>query len=484
MQARRRNPTEGGPITFTLSPTLFESVGCLVDSQTLTMQALSEMFSFRPTTYLTFADWRLCAEKYLHLNEITSRYVFDAFHTLSSKADTRLENTRLLLGKMGGIVDENKYRDASSTRTISLAGMYLFLNVQAFLQGKKKHTNSGDALKYIRDQLPTIVSMIGVTKTGEVSDRDAQELALLFREYTGGVEHPFGSGLASLWRDQERTIPSDTLAKFIATRLSSQEVVGRAGNAVVTARSTSVQVISCPFDEPPSTWTSGYSLKVHQASQTSFYIPAALPNTTIEGLSNCTVQLGPVGGVLYINNCEQCIVSAICGSVVVSNCQRVTLFICTNTPPILDVTTGTDVQLAPYNTHYAQLEEHIAASGLNPKFNLWRVGVSEGKLLPPSKFSSASFPVAPPSNATIVTRTNPCPLPREYQDAITQRLNAFNATSLMLQEAYRELENGGRKDLADDLRNKVQQKFVDWAVDKGQLKSLIDLLHGHSQPHH
>uniref|UniRef100_A0A0A9XZS1 TBCC domain-containing protein 1 n=1 Tax=Lygus hesperus TaxID=30085 RepID=A0A0A9XZS1_LYGHE len=116
--------------------------------------------------------------------------------------------------------------------------------------------------------------------------------------------------------------------------------------------------------------------------QTAFYIAAPLPHTRLSLLRNCTVTMGPVGGVLCVDRCEDCTISALCGAIVVSNCQRVNLCICTNTPPVLCMqasdyscsgvtcnkvcsvagekitqrsTSLSNVRFAPYNSFYSTL---------------------------------------------------------------------------------------------------------------------------------
>lgn len=116
---------------------------------------------------------------------------------------------------------------------------------------------------------------------------------------------------------------------------------------------------------------------IAQCTQTAFYVAAPLPHTRLSLLRNCTVTMGPVGGVLCVDRCEDCTISALCASVIVSSCRNVNLCVCTNTPPVLctdnsintaivnnNSTTATrlptsslcNVRFAPYNSFYSTLE--------------------------------------------------------------------------------------------------------------------------------
>eukprot|EP00758_Cryptobia_borreli_P009031 Tbor_TRINITY_DN5441_c0_g1::TRINITY_DN5441_c0_g1_i1::g.25450::m.25450/K16810/TBCCD1; TBCC domain-containing protein 1 len=475
-------------LLFTVNPLFFESAGCLVDARELSLQLIDNLNSIRVTKgYITYNDWRTFAIENTEMKEYTKyQSLFDIFHTLSSKPEAKIESSRLLLGKMNGVVEESRYKTAAASRTISLPGFSLFLMAQAHLERQGGSVNPVELVNYAKQQIDLIVSSVAVTKPQEVTIKDIQELGLFFREFVNGVEQPFGTSLDSLWQPNERTIPVSLLSRFLSTKIVYPGDIPRMyGNVVLSQADTAMQIVTSPLGPSPTKFP-GYSFKIQSASKTNFYVTSLLPSTRLQGLSNCTVQLGPVSGVLYVSDCENCVVSAICGALVINKCKNVTLFVCTNTPPVGLERQGpnesTMVKVAPYNTHYATLEEHISSSGLNPKLNLWRIGVPESCIFPASKFISSSFPVTPHSASKIVTRTNPCPLPKEYQEALTQRINAFNTTSQMMHNAYKQLEAAGRKDLADNLRQKTQKMFIDWCHEKGQTKGLLDLLHNNTSP--
>ncbi|CUG03839.1 Hypothetical protein, putative [Bodo saltans] len=320
------------------------------------------------------------------------------------------------------------------------------------------------------------------------SAHDVQELQLLLREVANGVEQPFGTSLGFLWTRTEKTIDVAVLTQFLRPRIvlpADIRAQGFPNNVVTKGIVSSVHIQPNPMNAGPAnsgTTSSKFpsaTFRIAKSAQSSFYVTAELPSTTLSQLSNCSVALGPVAGVLSIDRCENTTISALCGAVVLSNCRNVTLCICTNTPPVLGdgILSNEDVRIAPYNTHYSTLEEHLLSSGINPKLNLWRCGIANPFQLPPAEFSSVSFPIAPQGQAVVTTRTNPVPLPKAYSDALAARVLRFQQVSSMLQQTYRQLETSGRKDLSEGLRQKVHSMFLDYLYDNGQAKSLVDLLH-------
>jgi TBCC domain-containing protein 1 len=198
-------------------------------------------------------------------------------------------------------------------------------------------------------------------------------------------------------------------------------------------------------------------------------------------LTNCVIVLGPVAGLLVVDRCEHCQIVAPCGGVVVSNTQHTTLFVCTNSPPtVLGGGDCAGLHFAPYNTHYPALEEHLAIAAINPILNCFSMlpSASQAAVLPPEQFASIVVPVGPNANAAqgTTTRCNPSTLPPQYAAVQRQQAERAAAMASSLQGAYKQLEQAGRRDLAEDLRGKVHRAFMDWASASGQLQSVTDLM--------
>jgi TBCC domain-containing protein 1 len=388
---------------------------------------------------------------------------------------------------MGGVVDESKWSALCATRSVSLPLLMLFLVVQMFHERSQRQPvgelNQEAALAFIKQHLHDVVSAAAVTKPGKITQADLVELQPMLREFSTGVEEPLGTSLSFLWSRSEKMIDVAVLSQFLRPRIVLPTDVRSSfvNNVTVKGIVNSVHILPQPMSAASASTARlpSSSFRISRGAQTSFYVTSELPNTILSQLHNCQVSLGPVSGVLSIDRCESCSITALCTAVVVSNCKDVTVFVCCNTPPVIGegVSSSSAVRFAPYNSHYSTLEEHLASTGLNPKLNLWRCGVDAAMQLPPDEFYSVSFPIAPQAAAVVTTRTNPCYMPREYSDALNARVRQFSKMSSELRDAFKQLESAGRKDLAEALRSKVHTMFLDWVYEKGQAKGLMDLLH-------
>ncbi|KAF5224190.1 hypothetical protein TcYC6_0072820 [Trypanosoma cruzi] len=509
-------------VVFCVNPVLFMNCGILLDAPSgLTTSAIMKIRQESSNSAaISLAMWRDIAVNVIGIRESVAYSVFEVVYALTgsfvqtpvapqvngnlapakSIAEYRQEGNRALLKKMGGSVDEARWPAASVSRQVSLPALTIFLLAQLILEHPPRamlgEISQELIMSSVRQHLHDYITAVAITRPGRLTVGDAQELKILLREFVNGVEQPFGTSIGFLWPRSEKTIDITILSQFIRPRImlpselaATTTSVSFRNNVVVRGLRGTVYIPPCPVMPNNSTKlmiSSSYTIE--KCSQSSLYITSDLPHTRLSQLVNCTVAIGPVGGVLCIDRCENCNISALCAAIVVGQCKNVTIFVCTNTPPVLSsydgVSTLENVRFAPYNSHYSTLEEHLASSGVNPKLNLWNVGLPTSQyVLPPDDFTPICFPVAPHTSAVITTRTNPCPLPRLYAEALERRLQRFHDTSAQLQEAYQRLEAEGRKDLAEKLRGKVHTMFMEWLRRTGQEKGLISLLHQGTESH-
>jgi TBCC domain-containing protein 1 len=506
--------SSGSNLVFCVSPVLFESSGLLLEGP-LPAQWMQRLRQDCPTsTTISQSDWMGIAVSTLGIREPVATAIFDVFSALSFlKPEQRQESNRVLLGKMGGVVDEAKWPLVAASRLVSLPGLVMFLMAQQLLERSQPRVPAGEpnheaVQAFVKSQLHDILNILAVSKQGRLSVQDCQDLQLLLREFANGVEQPFGTSIGFLWPRTEKTVDVATPLQFIRPRLvlptdvrpphtasSSIQQQPFSNNITLRGLSSTVQIIhstttlmacnhsaSHPLQQashlnPAVMKLPSSSFRVTRCLQTNVFATSELPNTVISQLANCAVTLGPVSGVMTVDKCENCQISCLCSALVVSSCRNVTIYVCTSNPPVLVGTDLEGVRIAPYNTHYSTLEEHLLSTGINPKLNLWRCGISPSAILSPSDFSPVSFPIAPQTVAVVTTRTNPVPLPPEYTNAVQLKVQRFAKLTASLQTAYRQLEANGRRDLAEALRSKLHAMFLDWLYDSGQAKGLLDLLH-------
>ncbi|KPA81037.1 hypothetical protein ABB37_04406 [Leptomonas pyrrhocoris] len=519
-------PGAGGQAVYAVNPALFDNCGALLNAPTglTTATILKVLQSSANKTSISLASWKETAMTVLGLLESTAYAVFDVFFAFSggciqstpaytggertSVAQLRQESNRALLEKMGGTVDQSRWPAASTARQVSLPGLLVFLLCQLFVERKRttaaqgdSTASSSDVADYVRNHLHDFVTAVAVTRASRLTQADAAELGYLLREVVNGVEQPFGPSVSFLWQYNEKTIDVAVLSQYLRVRIRPNSEIKRgAASAAANAfgfNNVTIQDLANTVHITPQTLLPDMAtrllssnLTIANCSQTHIYAPSSLPHTQLSSLTNCTVSLGPVSGVLSIQNCHHCCVSALCGAVVVSGCSNLTLYICVNTPPVFLQGATADqgggatssaqsgVRFAPYNSFYPAMEQHISNSGISPLLNFWNVGLPDHEaILPPSEFQSMPFPLTQSANLSNVTRTNPCPLPAPYRDAMNRRLHRLREVNEAIGSACTKLRDAGRNDLVEDLHQRVTAMFRDWLKESGQEHVLADLTH-------
>ena len=500
-----------GNLQFCVASTLFDAAPLLLEVPSgITLPAIHRLpahCSLRG--HITPQEWQTAASTALGLSENVATRLYDAFHIISQPAGSRIELTR-------SVLQSRESGGTPPSRAVPLVGFMVFLMAQHFLERPPRHgpgEQSGEhVLAFVKQHLADMLLLASLGRHGKVTQQELAELRILLREFHNGSESPLGTNLQGLFASAggsttgangrpsssggaSAAVDCNVLAQFIRPRLMLPADVRGAAANVTTLKGVS-QLTQFLLTAPPVRQHS--SVRLLRCSQATLYGLAPLPTTVVSGLVNSVVVLGPVGGLLVIDHCDRCQIVALCAGVVVSQCRNTSVFVCTNTPPLCmpsvpppdtkspaspatDKFDNVGVQFAPYNSYYGTLEEHLSLAAVNPRLNLWDEGLPAHALLPPNRFAPVTVPLPPPASATekkdaYVTRANPCPLPDAYAQAQQERAARATAVSNKLHATYKQLERGGRTDLAEGLRTKVQRAFLDWLAESGQAQSVNDLL--------
>ena len=102
---------------------------------------------------------------------------------------------------------------------------------------------------------------------------------------------------------------------------------------------------------------------VAECSDAHIYLLQPFEHATISACSNCTIVVGSVAGLLHVVDCEKMTITSAARRILVSNCNDVSHYIFTPSPPLL-VGINRNCQFAPYNTYYGGLREDLLATGL------------------------------------------------------------------------------------------------------------------------
>ncbi|KAJ0791991.1 putative TBCC domain-containing protein [Helianthus annuus] len=130
----------------------------------------------------------------------------------------------------------------------------------------------------------------------------------------------------------------------------------------------------------------GPFVKVVNCHESVIYVLAPLKYATIYGCSDATIVLGAVGKAVRVEHCERVHVISAAKRICIANCRECIFFLGVNQQPLI-VGDNHKLQVAPYNTFYPQLEEHMKQVGIESSPNRWDEPVALGLIDPHDSLS-------------------------------------------------------------------------------------------------
>ncbi|XP_073261334.1 uncharacterized protein [Populus alba] len=219
------------------------------------------------------------------------------------------------------------------------------------------------------------------------------------------------------------------------------------------------------------------SVKVLNCHDSILYILAPLRYATIYGCSDSTIVLGAVGKAVRIEHCERVHVITAAKRVCIANCRECVFFLGVNQRPLM-VGDNHKLQVAPYNTFYSELEEHMADVGIDANINRWdetlalgvvdphdslshSAGVSDVQAesaarLDPDQFTNFLIPNWFGGESPGSTKDNPFQLPEAYMASQQRNQKNLGEIKQLLREVP--LEENQKRELSSALH----LLFKDW----------------------
>uniref|UniRef100_A0A803LFW4 TBCC domain-containing protein 1 n=1 Tax=Chenopodium quinoa TaxID=63459 RepID=A0A803LFW4_CHEQI len=226
----------------------------------------------------------------------------------------------------------------------------------------------------------------------------------------------------------------------------------------------------------------GSSLKVLNCHDSVIYILAPLRYATIYGCSDATIVLGAVGKALRVEHCERVHVISAAKRICIANCRECMFYLGVNQRPLI-IGDNHKLQVAPYNTFYPQLEEHMSQVGIEPTINQWNeplplgvvdphdslshpAGVSDAQAetaapLDPDQFTNFLIPNWFGGEVPGATKDNPFSLPEAYMNSQHKNNTNLGEVKQVLQETP--LDESKKRELSSALH----VLFKDWLYGKG-----------------
>eukprot|EP00239_Pterosperma_sp_CCMP1384_P010329 CAMPEP_0197867672 /NCGR_PEP_ID=MMETSP1438-20131217/44881_1 /TAXON_ID=1461541 /ORGANISM="Pterosperma sp., Strain CCMP1384" /LENGTH=503 /DNA_ID=CAMNT_0043486333 /DNA_START=133 /DNA_END=1640 /DNA_ORIENTATION=- len=132
-------------------------------------------------------------------------------------------------------------------------------------------------------------------------------------------------------------------------------------------------------------------VKVSDCQDTVLYLLAPMKYCSISRCIDCTIVVGAVGLQLKIEMCERVQVIAASAQLRIHSCRDCTFCLAINRPPYI-LGDCRNLQMAPYNTFYDQLEAHLTTVGMSISPNRWDSPISLTRSPTSSIDGSASNP--------------------------------------------------------------------------------------------
>ncbi|KAG8367935.1 hypothetical protein BUALT_Bualt16G0124400 [Buddleja alternifolia] len=219
------------------------------------------------------------------------------------------------------------------------------------------------------------------------------------------------------------------------------------------------------------------SVKVVNCHESVIYILAPLRYATVYGCSDATIVLGAVGKAIRVEHCERVHLITAAKRICIANCRECVFFLGVNQQPLI-IGDNHKLQVAPYNTFYPQLEEHLNQVGIDPNINRWDEHMSLGVVDPHDSLSHPAgvsdvqaesaarldldqytyfvIPNWSESEQAGSTKNNPFPLPDAYLTSQQKNTKSLGEVKQILKEA--QLEESRKREMSTALHG----CFKDW----------------------
>ncbi|GAU23445.1 hypothetical protein TSUD_331430 [Trifolium subterraneum] len=224
--------------------------------------------------------------------------------------------------------------------------------------------------------------------------------------------------------------------------------------------------------------------------ESAIYILAPLRYATIYGCSDATIFIGAVGKAVRVEHCERVHVIVAAKRICIANCRECVFFLGVNQQPLI-VGDNHKLQVAPFNTFYSQLEEHMNEVGVLPTVNRWDEPIALGIVDPhdslshpagvsdvqtesatrvdPDQFTNFVIPKWLGGESTGSTKDNPFILPEAYMASQQRNEKNLGEIRQLLREAP--LEESRKRELSSALH----VYFKDWLYASGNIRQLYYL---------
>ena len=113
----------------------------------------------------------------------------------------------------------------------------------------------------------------------------------------------------------------------------------------------------------------GQQFQIKNSSDCAIYVYDWANTVTIDDCKNCKIFIGAVKTSVFMRDCNNCVLVASCGQLRLRDCVKVDMFLCVNSQPIIEASSGVVVGCLQYSYH--TLPAHMESAGVTPWNNYW-----------------------------------------------------------------------------------------------------------------
>ena len=388
------------------------------------------------SSHISFGEWISLAGNILGLSESVAATLFELYCTYSLDSSSKIEHTRDELVW----VDDQRVTWLKN-RTVPLPPFLLFVFCQqhhppsavgyshdawqqtvnpneGLLTGNTSRDATLNAMShehehvsvFVTQHLYHLLALLAPNKY-KVNYSQINALGILLTEgdrTTPFGTTPFGASLPFWWTDQNTLVdialvqqhisegmaPDRSYVPYDVSPVSAPTLVWKEGCTGVVKGYHKAMLYkgTAPHRPCPSV------IHIYCCHNANIYLLAPFHSVTIFGCVNTNIVLGPVSGIVTIESCDK--VRVVCPSrgIRMTDTTDSRVYICVNTPPLI-LAGCRSIEIAPYNTFYPALENHLKEAGVNPTLNHWNLPVQLTKqetahcvsILPPELFTAVCF---------------------------------------------------------------------------------------------
>lgn len=112
-----------------------------------------------------------------------------------------------------------------------------------------------------------------------------------------------------------------------------------------------------------------YEFSLDTLEDCTVYLLDTISQVTGDKLKNCRLHFGPTEGSIFLRDCQNCVITAVCGQFRLKNCINLKIYLyCTSDPSI---EYSSSLLFAPYNFSYPQQDSNFKKARLDADTNVW-----------------------------------------------------------------------------------------------------------------